>query len=113
MTSALGGVEKGEAKHMLAATATANSIAIGFTPTSWAEAMAMGDIKTAVAVLEMKNVSNEVVRYMPARSSMGPKSPRLLTNPWETMAAAPVFSIATDIGIIAAMRMMLSQLMVL
>ena len=62
MTRALGGVENGDAKHMLAATATAKSIGTGLTPALMAEARAIGDINTAVAVLEMKRVSSDVVK---------------------------------------------------
>lgn len=62
MTRALGGVENGEAKHMLAATATAKSMGTGLTPAARAEERAMGDMRTAVAVLEMNMVSSEVVK---------------------------------------------------
>ena len=47
---------------MLAATATANSIGTGLTPAVCADAMAMGAMRTAVAVLEMNIVSNDVVK---------------------------------------------------
>jgi len=60
MTSALGGVENGLAKHMLAATVTANINGIGLTFTADAAASAMGANRTAVAVLLINNVSIEV-----------------------------------------------------
>ena len=50
MTSALGGVEKGEAKHMLAATVTAMSIGTAFTPLSLAALKAMGAISTQMTL---------------------------------------------------------------
>ena len=60
MTNALGGVEKGEAKHMLAATVTAMRKGTGLTPCSIAAESAMGAMSNAVTVLEMKKVSKEV-----------------------------------------------------
>ena len=62
MTRALGGVENGEAKHMLAPRVTAKRNGSGLAPAPRATLMAMGDMRTAVAVLLMKNVSSVVVR---------------------------------------------------
>ena len=62
MTRALGGVEKGEAKHMLEPRATAKRNGRGLAPELTATLMAMGDMRTAVAVLLMKNVSSVAVR---------------------------------------------------
>ena len=62
MTKALGGVEKGEAKHMLAATVTANRNGTGLTPICCALCSAMGANSTAVAVLLMNIVISEVVK---------------------------------------------------
>ena len=50
---------------------------------------------------------------MPAKRAVGPIAPRLSTKVCETSAEAPVFSSAVDIGIIAAISTILSQLMVL
>ena len=50
---------------------------------------------------------------MPAKRAVGPIEPKLSTNVCETSAEAPVFSSAVDIGIIAAISTILSQLMVL
>ena len=61
-TSALGGVEKGEAKHMLAATVTANMNGTGLTPSCSALCIAMGAISSAVTVLLMNIVIREVVK---------------------------------------------------
>ena len=61
MTSALGGVEKGEAKHRLAPNVTAKRNGRGFTFNDMALCMAIGAMSTAVAVLLINNVINEVV----------------------------------------------------
>ena len=66
ITSAFGGVENGDAKHMLAPNVTAKRKGTGFTPTCMALLSAMGAKSTAVAVLLMNIVINEVVKYMPA-----------------------------------------------
>ena len=50
---------------------------------------------------------------MPASNTVGPKLPKVETRADDTAADTPVFSSAVDIGIIAAMSTMLSQLMVL
>lgn len=60
ITKALGGVENGEAKHMLAATVTANINGTGLTPVCSAHCNAIGAIRTAVTVLLMKIVMTEV-----------------------------------------------------
>lgn len=60
MTKALGGVEKGEAKHILAATATANINGYGLTPIPIAACIAIGANNTAVAVLLTNIVSKDV-----------------------------------------------------
>lgn len=60
ITKALGGVENGEAKHMLAATVTANINGTGLTPVCNAHCNAIGAIRTAVTVLLMKIVMTEV-----------------------------------------------------
>ena len=75
--------------------------------------MAMGAIRTAVAVLLINMVINEVVKYIPANRAVGPNPPRPLTKLLEMYSLTPVFSRASDIGIMAAMSTMLSQLMVL
>ena len=62
MTRAFGGVENGEAKHMLAATVTAKRNAWGAMPTDDAADMAIGAMSTAVAVLLMNMVSRDVVK---------------------------------------------------
>ena len=62
MTSALGGVENGEAKHRLAPYVTANRKGKGLTPKATALCMAIGASRTAVAVLLMNRVISEVVR---------------------------------------------------
>ena len=72
MTSALGGVENGEAKHMLAPRVTAKRNASGLTLSSVAALMAIGAISTAVAVLLINIVSNDVVKYMPQSKAIGP-----------------------------------------
>lgn len=60
MTNALGGVENGDAKHMLAPTATANNNGYGLIPIVTADCMAIGAKSMAVAVLLIKSVRIEV-----------------------------------------------------
>ena len=60
ITKALGGVENGEAKHMLAATVTANMNGTGLTPICMAHWRAIGAMRTAVTVLLIKMVITEV-----------------------------------------------------
>ena len=67
-TRALGGVEKGEAKHMEAATVTANRKGSGLTPMPMAHCRAMGAMSTAVTVLLMKIVMSDVAKYTAARA---------------------------------------------
>lgn len=62
ITSALGGVENGEAKQRLAPKVTANRNGNGFTPNATALSKAMGAISTAVAVLLIKSVIIDVVK---------------------------------------------------
>lgn len=62
MTNALGGVENGDAKHMLAPRVTANRKGTGLTPICCALCKAMGASSTAVAVLLMNMVIREVVK---------------------------------------------------
>ena len=62
ITRALGGVENGDAKHMLAPSVTAKSMGYGLTPIATAEVSAMGDMSTAVAVLLMNIVRHDVVK---------------------------------------------------
>ena len=62
MTRAFGGVENGEAKHMLAPTATAKRRGTGLMPICAALCMAIGASSTAVAVLLMNIVINDVVK---------------------------------------------------
>ena len=66
ITRAFGGVEKGEAKHMLAPTVTANRKGVGLAPIPIALLRAIGAISTAVAVLLMNMVMSDVVKYIPA-----------------------------------------------
>ena len=61
----------------------------------------------------MNIVMKEVVKYIPAISSMGLYPPSVETSEPEIHSETPVFCSATDIGIIAAMSTMLSQLIVL
>ena len=98
---------------MLDDTATAKRRGMGLMPAEMAEDNAMGDISTAVAVLDINMVSRDVVKYMAASSATGPNVPMLPTNASDIRVEAPVFSNAVDIGIMAAMSTMLSQLMVL
>jgi hypothetical protein len=109
----LGGVEKGLAKHMLAATVTAKRNALGLTPISNAACKAIGAKSTAVAVLLKNSVRNEVVRYIPASTAIGPYGPSPDTIPPDMAAEVPVFSMAVANGIIAAKSTILSQLIVL
>ena len=71
MTRALGGVENGDAKQRLAPSVTANNIGTGLTPICTALLIAMGAISTAVAVLLINIVINDVVKYIPASNSIG------------------------------------------
>ena len=75
--------------------------------------MAMGAISTAVAVLLINMVSSDVAKYMPASNKVGPIEPSDSTKDLEMMAETPVFSSAIDMGIMAAISTILSQLMVL
>ena len=68
MTSAFGGVEKGEAKHIDAATVTAKRNGRGLTPIPMAHCKAIGAISTAVTVLLMKIVITEVAKYTAAKA---------------------------------------------
>lgn len=112
ITRAFGGVENGDAKHMLAANVTAIRNGNGLTPTAVALLMAIGATSTAVAVLLMNMVRTAVVRYMPPIRAMGPASPSHATSVWLTSSVAPVFSRAKDMGIMAAISTTLSQFMV-
>ena len=58
----MGGVENGEAKHILAPTATANSKGTGLTPQLIAAERAIGAISTALAVFEINIVKSEVAK---------------------------------------------------
>ena len=60
ITKALGGVENGDAKHMLAATVTANMYGTGLTPICIAHWSAIGAMRTAVTVLLIKMVIIDV-----------------------------------------------------
>jgi hypothetical protein len=60
ITRALGGVENGDAKHILAATVTANMNGTGLTPICIAHWIAIGAIRTAVTVLLIKMVIRDV-----------------------------------------------------
>ena len=62
ITSALGGVENGEAKHMLEATVTAKRNGTGLTPNCTALCSAIGAIRRAVTVLLMNIVIREAVK---------------------------------------------------
>ena len=62
ITNAFGGVENGLAKHMLAATVTANRNGYGLTPIESADYSAIGAKSTAVAVLLINMVRMEVAR---------------------------------------------------
>ena len=76
MTKAFGGVENGEAKQRLAPNVTAKRNGTGLTPTGLtptckALLIAIGAMSTAVAVLLMNIVRNDVVKYIPAISNIG------------------------------------------
>ena len=60
ITRALGGVENGDAKHMLAATVTAYMNGTGLTPVCIAHWIAIGAMSTAVTVLLINMVMIEV-----------------------------------------------------
>ena len=62
ITKALGGVENGDAKHMLAATVTAKRNGTGLTPNWTALCKAIGAIRTAVTVLLMNIVIRDAVK---------------------------------------------------
>ena len=62
MTSAFGGVENGDAKHIDAATDMAKRNDIGLTPTPIAHCMAIGAISTAVTVLLINIVIIDVAK---------------------------------------------------
>ncbi len=74
---------------------------------------AIGAISTAVAVLLIKSVIKDVVKYTPAKSIRGPKLPNVATSDPDIISDTPVFSRANDIGIMAAIKTILSQLIVL
>ena len=113
ITSALGGVENGDAKHMLAATVTANKNGTGLTPICPALCNAIGAISTAVTVLLINIVINDVVKYTPAIKAKGPYAPRPLTIVPDIYSDAPVFSNANYMGNMAANNTIVSQLIVL
>ena len=112
-TKALGGVEKGDAKHIDAATVTANRKGMGLTPIPTAHCRAMGAISTAVTVLLMKMVMIEVAKYTAANATWGLLPPKVLTINSAIALDTPVFSNAVDIGSMAAKSTMVCQLMVL
>ena len=112
-TRALGGVEKGEAKHMLAATDTANRKAMGLTPMPTAHCRAMGAMSTAVTVLLIKMVIIDVAKYTAARATWGLLPPKVLTINSAMALDTPVFSNAVDMGNMAAKSTMVCQLIVL
>ena len=62
MTRAFGGVENGEAKHMLAPTATAISMGYGLVPNDAADDIAIGAMSTAVAVLLINILRTDVAK---------------------------------------------------
>ena len=68
-TRALGGVEKGDAKHIDAATVTAKRKGMGLTSMPTAHCRAMGAMSTAVTVLLMKMVISEVAKYTAASTT--------------------------------------------
>lgn len=72
MTSAFGGVENGDAKHMLAPIETANRNGYGLAPIWIAADNAIGANNTAQAVLLINIVSSEVVKYTPASRASDP-----------------------------------------
>ena len=106
-------MENGDAKQRLAPSVTAKSIGIGLTSMLMAHFMAMGAISTAVAVLLMNMVSSDVAKYIAASITVGWKPPSDLSNDADTHVEMPVFSKAMDIGIMAAMSIILSQFIVL
>ena len=112
-TNALGGVEKGEAKHIDAATVTANKKGTGLTPIPMAHCRAMGAMSTAVTVLLIKMVMIEVAKYIAANATWGLLPPKVLTINSAMALDTPVFSNAVDIGNMAAKSTIVCQLMVL
>lgn len=76
---------------MLAPNVTAKSSGYGLIDDSSAVDIAIGAISTAAVVLLINSDSNDVVKYIPARSTYGPKEPRLLTSECDIIADAPVF----------------------
>ena len=112
-TKALGGVEKGEAKHIEAATVTAKRNGMGLTPMPTAHCKAMGAISTAVTVLLMNIVINDVAKYTAPSATYGLLVPKVLTMNSAIMADTPVFSRAVDIGNMAANSTIVCQLIVL
>ena len=113
ITSAFGGVENGDAKHMLAPNVTAKRYGTGLQSICMALCMAIGAMSTAVAVLLMNIVISDVVKYMPAMSTVGPYMPNPVASELDISSDVPVFSSACDIGSMAAMSTMLSMFMVL
>ena len=112
-TKALGGVEKGDAKHIEAATVTAKRKGIGLTPIPIAHCSAMGAMSTAVTVLLMNMVMIEVAKYTAANATWGLLPPKVLTINSAMALDTPVFSNAVDIGSMAAKSTIVCQLMVL
>lgn len=113
MTRAFGGVEKGDAKHIEAATVTAKRNGIGLTPTPKAHCRAIGAISTAVTVLLINIVIIDVAKYTAANATYVPLEPKVLTIKSAIAVDTPVFSNAVDIGSIAAKSTMVCQLIVL
>ena len=68
----MGGVENGDAKQRLAPSVTAKRKGTGLTPICRALLIAIGARSTAVAVLLINIVINEVVKYIPAIRANGP-----------------------------------------
>jgi hypothetical protein len=69
ITIALGGVENGLARHILAATATPIRKGYGLTFIENAACVAIGANSTAVAVLLINIVTSEVANKIPAKTA--------------------------------------------
>ncbi len=79
-------------------------------PRSCAARKTIGATRTAVAVLFITWLNAVVNKKTPANKASGPTEPNVLTNPFANNSAPPVTAKAVLIGIMAAIKTTLCQL---
>src|SRR5262245_64880814 len=99
----------GVANEVEAAMAIVMAKARGLTLNCWATLMAIGVSSSAAAALTIVWVSATAKRKNPPITMTGPKSPRYRVTCCAASFAAPVFSIATPMGSVAAISTMIGH----